>query len=259
MAFPLRLASIDCGGPRLHATVRGPGGGPAVALADPFAEEKKCAHRVMAEVATALAEDGVTVLRFDYRGTGDSEGEFEDVTLEDWREDLRAAVAWARAELAPTTLGLVGVRLGATLAAEMAGAVGADGLTLLAPILDGRAYWEENFRRQLIKARITEGEGASAEDLRRAADEETFDLGGWVVTRRMREQIEALKLPIASTVEQCRVVDVSARTTPSPAMAALAASYARGEVVALRMEPFWQRIGLIDATPLIDVLRQDAV
>ncbi len=227
-------------------------------MADPFAEEKKCAHRVMAEVATALADDGLTVLRFDYRGTGDSEGEFEDVTLDDWRGDMRAAVAWARAELAPTEVRLMGVRMGATLASEVASEVGADGLTLVAPILDGRAYWEENFRRQLIKARITEGESASAEDLRRAAEEETFDLGGWVVTRTMREQIEALKMSGADFGGPCRVVDVSARTTPSPAMEALAATYARGEVVALRMEPFWQRIGLIDATPLIEALRSSS-
>ncbi len=255
MVSALRLASIEIGGQRLHATVRGPGGGPVVVMADPFAEEKKCAHRVMAEVATALAEEGATAVRFDFRGTGDSDGEFEDATLDDWREDLRAAVGWARDELAPTELGLMGVRMGATLAAEVAAEVQADGLTLIAPILDGRAYWEENFRRQLIKARITEGEGASAEDLRRAADEETFDLGGWVVTRRMREGIEALKLPMANNIESCRVIDVSARTTPAPAMAALAAAYARGEVVAVRMEPFWQRIGLIDATPLIEALR----
>jgi exosortase A-associated hydrolase 2 len=247
---------MDSGGLRLHATVRGPGRGPVAVMADPFAEEKKCAHRVMAEAAEALAEDGLTVLRFDYRGTGDSEGEFEDASLGDWREDLRRAVEWARAELAATAITLVGVRLGATLAAEAAAEVAADALVLVAPIIDGRAYWQENFRRQLIKAKITEGEGASADELRRAAGEERFDLGGWVVTRRMREEIEAVKLPAAEYGGPCVVVDVSARTTATAAMAGLAAGYAKGEVLAIRMEPFWQRIGLIDAAPLVAALRK---
>ena len=42
----------------------------------------------------ALAErEGLGILRFDYRGTGESEGRFADFTLEDWLDDALAAAA----------------------------------------------------------------------------------------------------------------------------------------------------------------------
>ena len=40
----------------------------------------------------ALAERGQHVLRFDYRGTGDSFGELAEVSVHDWVEDIALAV-----------------------------------------------------------------------------------------------------------------------------------------------------------------------
>jgi exosortase A-associated hydrolase 2 len=259
MTLPLELAYIESGGLRLHALLRGVGS-QALVMCDPFAEEKKCAQRVMSEVAWSLAKVGWAVLRFDYRGCGDSEGDFEHFALGHWQEDIIRAVEWVRQRLRPTRWALLGVRLGATLAAQLAeGTLAPDQLILIAPILDGRQYWRENFRRQLIKVKLTAGEEASAEDLRRAAEEEFFDLGGWLVTRALRNQLEALSLvPPAfqpSYPGPCLVIDISARHEPAAPLVSLAQAYARGRVEVVRMEPFWQRLGLIDATPLIAKLQ----
>ena len=255
----LELHYIDSGGTRMFAVVRGEPGRPVVLMADPFAEEKKCAHRVLTECATALADAGITTVRFDYRGCGDSDGDFHDFTLADWRDDIRAAAAWARERLNPPRLAALGVRLGATLVAEVVEAgLSADALVLVAPITDGAAYWRENFRRQLIRAKLTAGDNVTADDLRAAEQEEFFDLGGWLVPRRMREEIQALSLkPPAfapNFTGRCLALDVAARDEPGPQATALADVYPAGEARAVRMEPFWQRIGLIHAEPLITAL-----
>lgn len=44
---------------------------------------------------TLAEREGLGMLRFDYRGTGESDGSFADFTLEDWLEDALAAAAVA--------------------------------------------------------------------------------------------------------------------------------------------------------------------
>jgi alpha/beta superfamily hydrolase len=48
-------------------------------------------HLALGELSLALAEKGQHVLRFDYRGIGDSFGELCDVTASDWLEDIALA------------------------------------------------------------------------------------------------------------------------------------------------------------------------
>lgn len=71
-------------------------------------------------MANHLAENGFNVLRFDYRGTGDSEGRFEDMRLDDWLEDIRDASAALVSHAGVSDVVLMGVRLGATLALRAA-------------------------------------------------------------------------------------------------------------------------------------------
>ena len=108
----------------LHAVVHGctcnvhPAWG--LLFCDPFAEEKKCAQRVMVEAARAFCEADLGSVRFDYRGTGDSPGEFLEATPDLWVQDILAAIDYMRHELRVPTLGLLGLRLGGALALQAA-------------------------------------------------------------------------------------------------------------------------------------------
>ena len=52
-----------------------------VLLCHAFAEEKLWSHRVYVTFARELAALGYAVLRFDFRGEGDSDLEFEQATI----------------------------------------------------------------------------------------------------------------------------------------------------------------------------------
>jgi pimeloyl-ACP methyl ester carboxylesterase len=75
--------------------------------------------------AKALALDaiakwqGVGMLRFDYRGTGESEGRFADFTMDDWLEDAAAVAA-----LTDQALLLVGSSMGGWLMLHLAERLG---------------------------------------------------------------------------------------------------------------------------------------
>lgn len=119
----------------------------AVVLCPPLGLEGVCARRTFATLARALAQRGILALRFDYDGTGDSAGSNDDPDrVAAWVRGVHQAVDFARASGA-SRVAVVGMRLGATLAATALSDAGgdadgglADGLVLWDPCASGRSY-----------------------------------------------------------------------------------------------------------------------
>lgn len=115
-----------------------------VVLCYPWGQEYVRAHRSFRILADALAAKGLHVLRFDYFGTGDSAGEGYELDLEGCRGDVVAAVDELRSMSGVPRVALVGLRLGATLAAATAALEPrVRRLALWDPVVDGRTYVDE--------------------------------------------------------------------------------------------------------------------
>jgi alpha/beta superfamily hydrolase len=236
----------------LHAVVHGcacathPAWG--LLFCDPFAEEKKCAHRVMVETARAFCAADLPCVRFDYRGTGDSQGDFADATPEYWVEDI------ARRELGVRTLGLVGLRLGAALALQAAEATNeVDFLVLWEPVINGRQYLTQNLRRSQIKAMLTDEEQFDAGTVRKAHEDDIFDFDGYPISAEMRRQIEGIDLLATQPgfSGPALVVNITAKEQPGESYLELGEALG-GRVLAVRQEPFWSRIGLIEVRATVE-------
>ena len=122
----------------------GAASGRAVLLCHPIGSEYMRAHRAFRQLTTLLNRAGLDVLRFDYSGTGDSAGDGDEATFDDWLDD----VDWAIDELMDTagvdTLDVVGLRWGATLAALAARSRDEiRHLVLWDPVVSGASYLEE--------------------------------------------------------------------------------------------------------------------
>ena len=89
-----RALAFDCGGERLYGILSLPGNaapgarGVLVVVGGP--QYRAGSHRPVTLLARDLAQGGVPVLRFDYRGMGDSEGAIRP--FDDVEDDLRAAI-----------------------------------------------------------------------------------------------------------------------------------------------------------------------
>jgi pimeloyl-ACP methyl ester carboxylesterase len=136
----------------------------SVVLCYPYGRDYESAFRAYRTLALRLARAGFFVLRFDYRGTGDSAGDIGDASLRQWTDDIVAAVDEVRGLVGHSSVSLVGLRLGATLAAMAASACqDVDRLVLWEPVVTGDEYvatlrarhreWFQAVARRLVRMR----------------------------------------------------------------------------------------------------------
>ena len=101
-----------------------------VLLVGPFASERHNSYLPWVRWARYLAANHIEVLRYDYRGIGESTGAFDDMTFEDWGEDVRLLSGWL-ADCSPHVPFLLhGLELGAVLAGKAFNQGFGDGLLL---------------------------------------------------------------------------------------------------------------------------------
>ncbi len=133
-----------------------------VVICNPFGHEAMWLHRSLRQLAQRLAEQGMPTLRFDYAGCGDSApGEADAIS--GGTADIAAAAQHLRALAGVTRVVLLGVRMGATLAALAAAQVGADALVMLEPVVSGKAYWREQaVMRQAAAGPARQGDATGA-------------------------------------------------------------------------------------------------
>jgi len=115
-----------------------------VVLCYPFGQEYMRAHRAYRQIATQLTRDGFHVLRFDYRGSGDSSGDMAGVRAEHWLQDIDDAIQELRDTAGIGRISVLGLRLGALLAAIACGhRRDIDRLILWDPVTSGQQYEAE--------------------------------------------------------------------------------------------------------------------
>jgi pimeloyl-ACP methyl ester carboxylesterase len=128
----------------LHTGVGQPCLDHGVIICPSIGYEQLHAHRSLRYLADDLANQGVPTLRFDWHGTGDSAGIDEDPNrCATWQANLRDAVEWMRQVLGCRQVSIVGLRIGAALAALAAEEVEVANLVMWAPVINGRAFVRE--------------------------------------------------------------------------------------------------------------------
>jgi alpha/beta superfamily hydrolase len=112
-----------------------------VIVCSPIGQEYLKSHRVIYQLAVLLSKVGFHVLRFDYFGCGDSEGNFEQGTMIQWERDVLTALDEIQYRSGIRKVCLIGLRIGARLALQATtGCRNCISLVFWEPVFNGDAY-----------------------------------------------------------------------------------------------------------------------
>jgi hypothetical protein len=105
---------------------------PGVVMFHGFTADRMESHWMFVKCSRALAEAGIASLRFDFSGSGESDGNFREVTLRGEIADGHAAVEFFRAQngIDPEHVGLLGLSMGGAVAAALAQSLKVQALVL---------------------------------------------------------------------------------------------------------------------------------
>ena len=153
----------------------------AVVICNPLGFEYTHGHRSLRHLAEELAANGFACLRFDYDATGDSPTpDLAGNRVSCWLEDIRSALATLRSLSGSERVGLLGLRMGAVLAAAVASSESIPIFILWAPC-NSKQY----VREMKVVARAAAG----------SIDQKIgFESGGFTLLHETAEQLSAIDL-----------------------------------------------------------------
>lgn len=218
----------------------------AFVFCHPFAEEKLWAHRVYVSFARFLTSCGWAVLRFDYAGYGDSDGEFESTTVEGHLSDISCAVSEIQRILPSLqTVGLMGLRFGATLATLWASGNKLSGpLVLWEPLVDGDRFIQDVLRSNLTTQMATLGEVKVTREqlVEEMRSGQTVNIDGYELSYDLYSQISDINLlRITPNVEDILVVKISRSRRPGKSLSTFV-EQAGAELEFATEDAFWREI-----------------
>lgn len=171
----------------------------AVVICPSMGLESVYSARALRDLARRLAASRWLAIRVDYAAMGDSAGSWTDPDLvAEWRRGIREAIEYSRG-LGVERVAVVGLRVGATLAAaELGGGDGVDDLVLWDPCATGKAFLRE--QRALwafLRSQAIEW-GLLGEDqvwgVEGAVDEESFEAPGLMFSASTVQELEPVAI-----------------------------------------------------------------
>ena len=163
-----------------------------VVLASPVGRERLRIYHESANLARYLARRGHPVIRFDYRGEGESSGEFSEATLTTRLEDIATMSAELKRRAGVEQICLVGFRMGGLLAAMAAEDLGIQRMILCDPVCSPKKFAKGMLRSNIVLqsqyfGEVFKKEPALREDLQQGG---TVSVYGFQMGQPFLEELE---------------------------------------------------------------------
>lgn len=183
----------------------------ATLIVPPYGWEYFKTHSALRRLATSLTEEGHAVARFDLYGTGDSGGDSGDANIAQWLDDIDRAAEHLIGQTSAGRVTVVGLRLGASLAALWARQREAtiSNLVMWDPIMRGEDHLDQ---LQSMNSRFM-----ATKRSRRTRQEGSDELLGSEYPASLRKEIAALDL---AEIDLSGMRSTGLLSAPQPGVAA---------------------------------------
>lgn len=170
----------------------------AVVFFPPFAEEMNKSRRMIALQARAFAGLGLPVIVVDLFGTGDSEGDFSQATVDIWRNDFDTIIRYVQ-EQGYTHLTLWGLRFGALLLMDLLrdrpDIAGVENIIFWQPVLQGEMMMTQFLRLRLAADMMSSAEKVTTKDMRQLlAEGNELEVAGYTLSPDLVFAIDGLSM-----------------------------------------------------------------
>jgi Serine aminopeptidase, S33 len=176
-----------------------------VLLVGPFASERHSSYPAWVRWARYLAARRIEVLRYDYRGIGESTGVFEEMSFENWGEDVQILADKLARRSPSVPLVLHGLELGAILAARSFHEGTGDALLLWSPPANANQILRSTLLRWDGLQRQDEGPGAQktvSQYIRQLEHGDLVEVHGYRWSSRLWRDSFACDLPATMNDER---------------------------------------------------------
>jgi alpha/beta superfamily hydrolase len=147
-------------------------------------------------IARTLAARGIAAARFHYRGTGNSDGDSADMTLDSMVADAELALGRLAAATGGKPLALAGTRFGTLIAATAARALDGAPVALFEPTIEATRFFREGFRAKRA-ADVVDGSSPAGGAVDEIHARGSVDVLGHGVDRALYDSTDGLTLQTA--------------------------------------------------------------
>ena len=179
----------------------------AAVVCPPIGQEYNRTHWTLRLLANQVARKGVHVLRMDYHGIGDSAQSVDQIAeLEAWPRNVEQAIDHAKKETGAETVMLIGLRFGATLAAQVAATrPDVNGVVLWEPVINGQQYIDSlrTMHATMLDFWVCK--------MSTPNDDSIEEILGSQFQRSLVNEIEAVELNLADVVQPQLIADLTVK------------------------------------------------
>jgi exosortase A-associated hydrolase 2 len=212
-------------------------------------------------VANQLAILGIAAVLPDLYGTGDSDGNFGDASVEQWLRDLDVTGSWATARGWEVD-SIVGIRLGCLIAAQYCRQrqLSLKRAVFWQPVLEGARALDQFLRIRTAAAAMADKQETTAELRLKLNAGECINVAGYEIAPQLAEQLDTLRLTEIVTrglgvLHWFEVVRSADSTITTPVLNAAKKLGEAGSPPLLRSfvgEPFWASTEIVGVATLVE-------